>query len=54
VGVWLSNGKAMVLVASCWRAGFWGQCCRVEAEVREVVGRIGCVAMMVVGNGRCY
>jgi hypothetical protein len=38
-------------VASGWRAGSWGQCCRVVMEVGEVVGRIGCVAVMVAGNG---
>jgi hypothetical protein len=44
----------MVRVANGWQAGSWGLCCRVVAEVGEVVGRIGFVAMMVVGNGGCY
>jgi hypothetical protein len=44
----------MVQVTSGWRVGSWGQCCRVAMEVGEVVGRIGCVAVIVVGSGGCY
>jgi hypothetical protein len=44
----------MVRVASGWRAGSCGQCCRVVTEVGEVVRRIGYVAVMVAGNGGCY
>jgi hypothetical protein len=29
-------------------------CYRVVAEAREVVGKIGCVVVMVIGNGGCY
>jgi hypothetical protein len=43
----------MVRVASGWRVGSSGQCCRVAAEVGEVVGGIGCVSVMVVGSGGC-
>jgi hypothetical protein len=31
----------------------WGLWCRVVAEVVEVVGRIGCAAMMADGDMRC-
>jgi hypothetical protein len=43
----------MMRVTNGWRVGSWGQCCRVVAEVGEVVGRIGCVAVMVVGSEGC-
>jgi hypothetical protein len=43
----------MVRVASGWRVGSWGLWCRVVAEVVKVVGRIGYVVVMVVGDMGC-
>jgi hypothetical protein len=43
-----------VQVVSGWRVDSWDLCCQVVAEVVEVVGRIGYVAVMVAdGRGCC-